>query len=129
MFTASRDEKGYARYNPRQSEKDRQASYSEVCTRLRGEKQEDGRFIPMFYITENCQHFWRTVPPLVLDDLHPEKGPGENQENHVWDEVCYALMSRPYIITEDQRIETKFHRLRRENNLVKQDPYRLRSKK
>lgn len=126
MFYASKEEGGNARYNPRQSEKDRQAAYSEVCTRLRGELQEDGGHIPMFYVTENCTHFWRTVPPLILDDLHPERGPDEEQENHAWDEVCYGLMSRPYIRTEDQRLISEFKRKRRENNLEKQDPYRVK---
>ncbi len=126
MLTTSRDEKGYAHFNPRQSEKDRQASYNEMCTRLKGEEIEPDVYMPMFYITENCFAFWRTVPPLILDDLHPERGPGESQENHVWDEVCYALMSRPYITTNKQRIERKFQRLRRENNLDTQDPYRIK---
>lgn len=114
------------RYNPRQSEKDRQASYSEVCTRLKGEEQEGGIWKPMFYVTENCQQFWRTVPPLILDDVHPERGPDEDQENHVWDEVCYALMSRPYMRTADQRLVAEFHRKRRQNNLDKEDPYRMK---
>ena len=114
------------RYNPRQSEKDRMASYAEVCTRLKGEENEDGSFTPMFYVTENCPQFWRTVPPLILDEVHPEKGPDEKQENHIWDELCYALVSRPYIRTEDQRIVSNFKRLRRENNLDKVDPYRMK---
>jgi hypothetical protein len=114
------------KYNPRQSEKDRQASYSEVCTRLKGELQESGHWTPMFYVTENCSQFWRTVPPLVLDDVHPERGPDEDQENHVWDEVCYGLMSRPYIRTADQRMIAEFHRKRRENNLEREDPYRIK---
>jgi len=114
------------KFNPRQSIKDRAASYAEVCTRLRGEDNEDGLFVPMFYITDNCTQFWRTVPPLVLDELHPEKGPDEKQENHVWDEVCYACMSRPFIRTKDQRIINEFHRKRRENNMVKEDPYRVK---
>lgn len=82
MLNASRNEKGQALYNPRQSEKDRAASYAEVCTRLKGQRNEDDSFTPMFYITENCQQFWRTVPPLILDELNPEKGPDEKQENH-----------------------------------------------
>lgn len=118
-----------SRFNPRQSEKDRQASYSEVCTRLKGEENEDGVYTPMFYITDNCTHFWRTVPPLVLDELHPEKGPGEKQENHAWDETCYALMSRPYIRTADQRLIAEFKRKRRENKLDMVDPYRTKPMK
>lgn len=126
MMNCSRDEKGQAHYMPMQSEKDRQASYSEVCTRLKGLELEENIFYPMFYITSNCPAFWRTVPPLILDDLHPERGPDEDQENHVWDEVCYGLMSRPFITTNKQRIEKKFHRLRQQNNLDSGDPYRVK---
>lgn len=114
------------RFNPRQSEKDRQASYSEVCTRLKGNEMEDNIFVPMFYITSNCMQFWRTVPSLILDELNPEKGPDEDQENHVWDEVCYGLMSRPFISTRMKRSDAAFHRLRRDNNLDKRDPYRVK---
>lgn len=114
------------RFNPRQSKKDRQASYNEICTRLEGEQQEDGSFIPMFYCTENCQQFWRTVPPLVLDSLHPERGPDEKQELHCYDDLQYALMSRPYMRTVAQRVETKFKRLREENNLDHADPYKVK---
>lgn len=117
------------KYHPRQSEKDRAASYAEVCTRLKGDEQEDGSFTPMFYITENCQQFWRTVPPLVLDEVNPEKGPDEKQENHVWDEVCYALVSRPFIRTAAQRNLAEFKRLRQDNSLDQEDPYRLRNKR
>lgn len=76
----------------------------------------------MFYITENCAHFWRTMPSLVLDDLQPEKGPDEHQELHVYDEVSYSLTSYPYVTTKIQRIERAFkagRRLMRENK----DPY------
>jgi len=126
MMNVSKDSTGHALYNPRQSEKDRQASYNEVCTRLKGIEMEENVFYPMFYVTANCNAFWRTVPPLILDELHPERGPDEDQENHVWDEVCYGLMSRPFIVTNKQRIVDKFHRLRAENNLDKQDPYRIK---
>lgn len=114
------------KFNPRKSEKDRQASYSEVCTRLRGEETDEGIWLPMFYVTENCAQFWRTVPPLVLDENNPEKGPDEKQELHAWDEVAYALMSRPYIRTERQRVNAEFKRLRRINNIDKVDPYRMK---
>lgn len=126
MMNTSRDDKGKICYSPVKSEKDRQASYNEVCTRLKGIEVEENVFYPMFFITSNCTAFWRTVPPLILDDLHPERGPDEGQENHVWDEVCYALMSRPFITTNKQRIERKFHRLRSQNNLNKVDPYRIK---
>ncbi len=114
---------------PRQALKDRQAGYAEICNRLRGEKQEDKTYMPMFYVTENCTHFWRTVPPLILDELHPEKGPGEGQENHVYDELSYSLTSWPYVTTQVQRIERQFYGNRRKAKLESSDPYRLRAKK
>lgn len=126
MYLASKDENGNARFNPRKSEKDRQASYAEVCTRLKGEEQEDGSSTPMLYVTENCLAFWRTVPPLILDDLHPERGPDEAQENHVWDELCYAVMSRPYVRTKEQRVQNEFFRKRRKYNFEFNDPYRIK---
>lgn len=126
MMNVSRDAAGNIQYNPFKSEKDRQASYNEVATRLRGVELDPGVFYPMFFITSNCTAFWRTVPPLVLDDLHPERGPGEGQENHVWDEVCYGLMSRPFITTNKQRIEAKFYGLREQLNIDRTDPYQVK---
>lgn len=115
------------KYNPRQSEKDKRASYAEICTRLKGDLDEEANYTPMFYATENCHQFWRTVPPLVLDEIDPERGPGDRQEDHVWDELCYAAMSRPYIRTADQRLISEFKRLRRVNNVEKaDDPYRIK---
>jgi hypothetical protein len=66
---------------------------------------EDG--YPMFYATANCLNFWRTVPDLQLDERHPEKGPDSTQEDHVWDEVAYAIASRPYITTLRDRVKTE----------------------
>ena len=57
----------------------------------------------MFLITENCLHFWRTVPILTLDENDPDKGPDTKLEDHVYDSVAYALRSRPYVTTEDDR--------------------------
>lgn len=112
---------------PRQSIKDRQANYAEICNRLRGEKQEDGTFMPMFYVTDNCTNFWRTVPSLVLDELNPEKGPGEGQENHCYDEVAYSLASWPYVTTQTDRIDNQFKRERRQHKLDGgSDPYRIK---
>lgn len=113
-------------FNPRQSIKDRQANYNEMCSRLKGFEFEKDVYIPMFYATSNCSHFWRTVPPLVLDELHPEKGPDTAQEDHHYDQFSYACMSRPYIRTKDQRHMTQWKRLRRENNLDQGDPYRIK---
>ena len=86
------------RFSPRQAQKDLTAGYAEWLARLAG--GDDG---PMLFVTANCTHFWRTVPPLILDDINPEKGPAQRQENHVYDEVSYALRSRPYVMTESDR--------------------------
>lgn len=116
------------RFNPRQSIKDRQANYSEVCLRLRGEEQDDGSYQPMLYVTENCLHWWRTVPSLVLDDLHPERGPDEKQEVHAYDDLQYACASWPYVTTQSQRIRGEFHRKKRKHDPEPTDPYRLKRK-
>lgn len=83
----------------RQCEKDRKANYEEILARLAG-TEDDG---PMFYCTVDCMHFWRTVPALTLDQNNPEKGWDTKQEDHVADEWGYALRSRPYVMTKEQR--------------------------
>lgn len=112
----------------RQSEKDRQAAYNEISMRLKGNEISLDVFQPMFYVTANCHNWWRTVPPLVLDDTNPEKGPDSSQEDHCYDEMAYALMSRPFKRTLGQRVDTKFHNLRKQHKLDQEDPYRLRNK-
>lgn len=105
------------------SDKDRMAGYNETRARIAGDEH------PMLYIMDNCVHFWRTVPVLILDDRTPEKGPATNLEDHMYDCLAYGLMSRPYITT-------KTHRQKRHNELViresrkmakkTKDPYRTR---
>jgi hypothetical protein len=100
----------------RQSKKDRKANYAEIIARLAGNPKfmEDGEtWEPMFYVTANCLHFWRTVPPLVLDENDPDKGPGTDQEDHIFDEVAYALASRPFTTTEQDYKEQGQPRQRR----------------
>jgi hypothetical protein len=38
--------------------------------------------MPGFFVFETCNHFWRTVPDLQLDERNPEKGPESSQEDH-----------------------------------------------
>ena len=95
----------------RQAKKDRQANYEEVLSRLAGNPtyvKDKGKTEqhPMFFVTEGCESFWRTVPSLVLDETDPDKGPAKvrpKQEDHVYDEVGYGLRSRPFVIDADQR--------------------------
>lgn len=98
----------------RKSVKDRKRNYQEVLARLAGNPRflEDGteEEDPMFFATANCIHFWRTVPSLTLDEIDPEKGPGDksSDENHCYDEVAYACRSMPYVTTEWDRHMQEF---------------------
>ena len=49
---------------------------------------------------------------LQLDEKHPEKGPDTDQEDHVYDEVSYALVSRPKIYTFKERDEMAYQQAR-----------------
>lgn len=89
------------------AKKSREQNYNEILCRLAGSENylTDGRDgdAPMFYATADCTHFWRTVPTLILDGTNPEKGPDSSQEDHVFDDVSYALRSRPFMTTELDR--------------------------
>jgi hypothetical protein len=60
---------------------------------------EDGER-PMYMISNECTHFWRTLPSLPLDDKKPEDV-DTDAEDHVYDESRYGMMSRP--ITPESR--------------------------
>lgn len=51
--------------------------------------------VPMLYIANECEDFWRTVPTLQHDDDNPEDLDTDG-EDHIADEVRYACMSRPW---------------------------------
>ncbi len=68
----------------------RKAGYQELRRRLKG---ADGR--PMLYVFSTCRDgFIRTIPALTLDTADPEDI-DTTTEDHVYDEVRYACMSRP----------------------------------
>lgn len=113
------------RFNPIKAIKDRQANYAEICNRLKGQELNKNEYAPMFYATSNCINFWRTVPPLILDDINPEKGPDEGQELHSYDMLAYGLMSRPYATTAVQRVERQFYKSRKLMH-ESTDPYRVK---
>lgn len=48
---------------------------------------------PMFYVTENCIDFMRLVPVLLFDERRPEDL-DTTAEDHIADEVRYAIMTR-----------------------------------
>ncbi len=92
----------------RKAIKDRKRNYAEVLARLAGNPRymEDGTVEedPLFFVTANCTHFWRTCPSLILDETDPEKGPETKlQEDHCYDCVAYALRSRPIMLTQEDR--------------------------
>lgn len=90
-----------------QSRKGKAQNYQEFRARLQGEDY------PAFYALAGCKHFWRTVPSLQLDELHPDKGPDSDQEDHIWDCVAYACASRPYITTENDRVRNEVEESKR----------------
>jgi hypothetical protein len=94
------------------SRKDRMGNYLECRNRI---AQSNGEY-PGFYITSNCEHFWRTVPDLQLDERDPEKGWDTHQEDHVGDEVAYGLVSRPKLMTLHERNEIEYHRAQRKSH-------------
>lgn len=102
----------------RKSEKDRKAGYREFLDRLA--LTDSGE--PMFFCTSDCTHFWRTVPTLVLDDTDPEKGPDTQQEDHVYDEVDYGFLSRPFVTTEKDVYDEELREARRQAR-KSVDPY------
>lgn len=100
------DESG-GRIALRMSKKDRERNYDEFLCRLAGNPdfRRDGikEIEPMFFATLDCTHFWRTVPPLTLDKLDPNKGPDTKLEDHAYDDTVYGLRSRPFMTTEEDR--------------------------
>jgi hypothetical protein len=86
-----------------QSIKDRESNYQEIRARIAGEEG-----VPRFYATEDCTHFWRTMPDLQLDELHPEKGYDTKQEDHIADCVAYVCARQPYAHTRIDRAKEAY---------------------
>jgi hypothetical protein len=65
---------------------------------LRGvaEKDSDGvtRYIPMFYVTENCRYFIDILPTMQRDENNWEDMDSDGPDHPV-DMTRYVLMSRP----------------------------------
>lgn len=89
--------------------KDRVANYQEIRARL---SLSDGENTG-FYVFDTCVHFWRTVPDLVLDERHPEKGWDTRQEDHIADQLGYSLVSQPVIMDRATHIEQAYQESRR----------------
>ena len=63
---------------------------------LDGYKNKDGIQIPGLVIFETCIHMIRTLPNLTHDKHNPEKVDTDG-EDHAYDQLGYACLSRPYI--------------------------------
>lgn len=76
----------------RRADNSRLVGYAQVRQRIAGD--EDG---PMLFATKNCHAgFWRTMPDLIMDERHVEDV-DTDQEDHCYDDVRYACMSRPWM--------------------------------
>lgn len=92
----------------RRSDNARPQGYVEVRQRIAGD--EEGQ---MLYATKNCHDgFWRTMPDLVMDENDPEDV-DTDQEDHVYDEVRYACMSRPWVNSPAKKKEKPDRWMRR----------------
>lgn len=56
----------------------------------------------VFYVTEDCTHWWRTVPVLMPDPNDWEDVDTE-MEDHAWDETRYGLVSRHKALNLENR--------------------------
>jgi hypothetical protein len=118
------------RFILRQGRRDRKANYTTIVEHLVGEQANDGAYHPMFFVTKNCQHFWRTCPGLTLDELEPDKGPAtRRQEDHVYDETGFALSAHSRVTTEKDRVNEELMELARELGGVVSDPYAVRRRR
>lgn len=69
----------------------RKPGWQQVVNRLHG---KDGQ--PMLYVTANCTDTIRTGPALQHDERDPDDV-DTNGEDHAWDEIRYACMSRSWV--------------------------------
>lgn len=106
--------------------KDRTAHYNEILARLAGNPLlfENGKTeqYPLLFIQERCYHTWRTLPGLSLDNKNPDRGPGDGQEDHLYDSLLYGLMSRPIINTTQDRFD-QYQEMYRDAQKSVRDPY------
>lgn len=79
-----------ARCRWRRADNKRLPGWEAMRQRIVGENN-----IPMLYVANECEDFWRTIPTLQHDETNPEDVDTDG-EDHVGDEVRYACMSRPW---------------------------------
>ncbi len=79
-----------ARCRWRRADNKRLSGWEAMRQRIAGENG-----VPMMYIADECEDFWRTVPTLQHDEDNSEDLDTDG-EDHVADEVRYACTSRPW---------------------------------
>lgn len=87
----------------------------EVHHRLRVPKDDKGEpsgVRPMIVFFNTCVHTIRTLPNLVLDEKNPEDI-DTTLEDHLYDMVRYACMSRPIATPEPKQKETRIQKHKR----------------
>jgi len=75
------------------ADNDRLNGLQEVYGRLDAYKR-DGEKKPMLYIFSSCVYAIEQIPLLIHDEKRPEDV-NTQQEDHIYDEIRYACMSRP----------------------------------
>lgn len=71
----------------------------ELHHRLKWDKTNTGDWtgeLPMLVIFNTCKHIIRTLPMLLVDDDNPEDVDSD-MEDHAFDQLRYAAMSRPMV--------------------------------
>ena len=76
----------------KRGDNDRLNGYQEVRTRF---EFDDETELPMLLVFNTCTDFIRTIPDLVMDADKPEDL-DTTQEDHIYDEMRYGCMSRPF---------------------------------
>lgn len=63
--------------------------------RLIGNEMEDGTYKPAIKFFSTCIHCLRTIP-MIGHDKHKPELPDTNAEDHAYDAIAYACLSRPW---------------------------------
>jgi hypothetical protein len=87
----------------RPADNTRTNGWQQMYSRLDWEDVDDGE--PMLYVTEDCQDWWRTVPPLQHSETKPEDI-NSDMEDHAGDDTRYACMGRPVSRVPKPRVQT-----------------------
>lgn len=82
----------------RPADNDRLQGKMQVHLRLRG----NGKGKPGLKVFSNCVHMIRTLPQLCYDEKRPEDVDTE-MEDHIYDDLRYFCMSRPWVPQEPQK--------------------------